>query len=61
MQGTVRTRLWNAFDAPHLDLREFLERAESQNKLPHIHGAAEIASLCSIRASRAAPPPTRAR
>ena len=49
MQGTVRTRLWNAFDAPHLDLREFLERAESQNELTHIPGFAEIASLCSNR------------
>ena len=43
MQDTVRTQPdnapWNAYDAPHLDLREFLQRAEAQGELTHIPGA----------------------
>ena len=51
MQDIVRTKSWNDYDAPHLDLREFLQRAESQNELTHIPGAdwnLEVGTLAEI-------------
>ncbi len=51
MQDTVRNHAWNAYDAPHRDLRELLERVEAAGELTRIDGAdwnLEVGTLAEI-------------
>src|SRR6266849_3518989 len=51
MLDTTRSQRYNAYDRPHEDLREFLERTESAGELMRIKGAdrdLEMGTLAEI-------------